>query len=171
MNTDSISIPDITPVSFISSLPPEIILEIMICAHNVHREFCQSAHSPHDIPVHLTQICSSWRRLALHTLELWSFVGLVLDYRRACATRAIIQFVDSCLVKGRRGNLALDIYMGFEFYDLDDDLTDMSPIGRLLATHACDWRRLTLNIITASNENATGYIIGCLSQNLFPSLE
>ncbi|KAJ7761197.1 hypothetical protein DFH07DRAFT_424486 [Mycena maculata] len=36
----------------------------------------EDAYRPHDIPVHLTQICSSWRTLALNIPELWSSITL-----------------------------------------------------------------------------------------------
>ncbi|KAJ7821202.1 hypothetical protein B0H14DRAFT_3471717 [Mycena olivaceomarginata] len=55
---------------------------------------------------------------------------------------------------------------GFSFDE--DNLPDLAPIRRLLATHAHDWQKLTL---AQCSENVTDYFIACMAENSFPSLE
>ncbi|KAJ6461720.1 hypothetical protein C8R45DRAFT_1108477 [Mycena sanguinolenta] len=95
----------------------------------------------YDIPVRLTQICSSWRMLALDTRELWSSVTLVLNQTLARNTSAITKLADYWLAKGQRGRLALEINMGM---NVERRRIDLEPVGQLLTAWASDWRNLTI---------------------------
>ncbi|KAJ7369068.1 hypothetical protein DFH08DRAFT_833085 [Mycena albidolilacea] len=148
------------PSCCISSIPPEVLSKILILASE------QPQANVHNLPVYLTQICSSWRLLALDTPELWSYVRLIFNEKSAQSTSAIIQFADQWLAKGRRGRLALHIHMGFSFDE--DNLSDLAPIGRLLATRARDWQKLTL---AHCPETVTDYFIARMAENSLPSLE
>ncbi|KAF7352073.1 F-box domain-containing protein [Mycena venus] len=154
-------------VSYVSVLPPEILAEIMILCYNPCPQFWGDIQQSHNIPIYLTQISSSWRRLALLTPDLWSAVTLTFNEQRARSTRRITAFAESWLAKGRPGKLALHLDMGF-IYDFDDDCIEKEPIGRLIAAHAHNWQRLTL---ARAPDNMAVEVIGRLAENKFPSLE
>ncbi|KAF7353507.1 F-box domain-containing protein [Mycena sanguinolenta] len=148
---------------YISSIPPEILSQIMLMCDRdltIWDETRYLLPARHNIPVRLTQICSSWRMVALDTPELWSSVMLVL----AQNTSAIIKLADYWLAKGQRGRLGLEFDVGVT----DERRIDLEPIGRLLTAWASDWR--TLTIVNCSDSMAE-YVIANMAQNPHPSLE
>ncbi|KAJ7246773.1 hypothetical protein B0H12DRAFT_1324997 [Mycena haematopus] len=153
---------------YITSIPPEVLSRILlICAHhNIGADWPDWPAVAHNIPVHLTHICSSWRLLAFDTPELWSSVALIFNKRvTARSFHAITTFADYWLAKGRRGKLDLRIHMGFNFGD--EHLADVAPIARLLAAQARDWQKLTFGTMAYGTE----YIMAWMAENAFPSLE
>ncbi|KAF7353450.1 F-box domain-containing protein [Mycena sanguinolenta] len=174
--SDEVSLAENPLQCYISSIPPEILSHIMLmCAQDLtiwagtrHWQFAE-----HNIPVHLTQICSSWRMLALDTRELWSSVTLVLNQKLIQNTSAITKFAHYWLAKGQRDKLALKI----DFVDIVEDWInpesaedrfDLEPIGQLLTAWASDWR--TLTIVNCPNSMAE-YVIVKMAQSTYPSLE
>ncbi|KAF7353454.1 F-box domain-containing protein [Mycena sanguinolenta] len=119
----------------------------------------------HNIPVRLTQICSSWRMLALDTRELWSSVTLVFNLALVGKISTITKFADYWLAKGQRGKLALEIDMGVS---LAPRIHDLESIGQLLTAWASDWRNLT---ITGCSDSVAEYVISKMAQSTYTSLE
>ncbi|KAF7353510.1 F-box domain-containing protein [Mycena sanguinolenta] len=158
---------------YISSIPPEILSQIMlIYARDLtiwdETRYWQPAGP--IIPIRLTQICSSWRMLALDTRELWSSVTLMLNQRLRQNTSAITKFAHYWLAKGQRHKLALKIDIVEDCINLEsvEDRIDLEPIGQLLTAWASDWR--TLTIVNCPNSMAE-YVIGKMAQSTYPSLE
>ncbi|KAF7353455.1 Origin recognition complex subunit 1 [Mycena sanguinolenta] len=152
---------------YISSIPPEILSQIMLMCDrdlNIWDETCHWEPAGHNIPVRLTQICSSWRSLALDTRELWSSVTLVLNQELAQNPSAITEFVHYWLAKGQRNRLALKIDM----CSIYSGRVDLKPIGQLLTAWASDWRTL---IIANCPDSMAEHVITKMAQSTYPSLE
>ncbi|KAJ7154349.1 hypothetical protein C8R43DRAFT_1000912 [Mycena crocata] len=152
--------------SYISRLPAELLWEILICRHlsGTADRACQ--RQPHNIPIHLAQICSAWRQVALNTSELWSNVSLYFNHQTAQSTGKLINFAAAWLSRGRPGGLALDINMG-RMYDSDDNRIDKEPIRNLIVSRAGDWQKLAFK--NAPNNMAR--LITSIPDKLFISLE
>ncbi|KAJ6449190.1 hypothetical protein C8R45DRAFT_147023 [Mycena sanguinolenta] len=153
---------------YISSIPPEILSQIMLMCDRDLTIWNATRHmqlAGHDIPIRLTQICSSWRMLALDTRELWSSVTLVLNEKLAQNTSAITKLADYWLAKGQRGRLALEINMGM---NVERRRIDLEPIGQLLTVWASDWRNLT---IEHCPDSVAEYVVAKMAQSTYPSLE
>ncbi|KAF7353452.1 F-box domain-containing protein [Mycena sanguinolenta] len=152
---------------YISSIPPEILSQIMLMCDRdltIWNEPRRGPPAGHNIPVRLTQICSSWRMVALDTRELWSSVMLMLNRKLTRNTSAITKFAHYWLAKGQRGRLGLEIDMG----RTDKKHIDLEPIGRLLTAWASDWRTLT---IANCPDSMAEYVIAKMAQSTYPSLE
>ncbi|KAF7353508.1 F-box domain-containing protein [Mycena sanguinolenta] len=152
---------------YISSIPPEILSQIMLMCDrdlNIWDETCHWEPAGHNIPVRLTQICSSWRSLALDTRELWSSVTLVLNQELAQNPSAITEFAHYWLAKGQRNKLALKIDM----CSIYSGRVDLKPIGQLLTAWASDWRTL---IIANCPDSMAEHVIAKMAQSIYPSLE
>ncbi|KAJ6449204.1 hypothetical protein C8R45DRAFT_947547 [Mycena sanguinolenta] len=156
----------------ISSIPPEILSQIMLMCDRdltIWNATRQMQLAGHDIPVWLTQICSSWRMLALDTRELWSSVTLVLNEKLVQSNSAITKLAklaDYWLAKGKRGGLALKIDVGV-IRDSENPIY-LEPIGRLLTAWASDWRNLT---IAHCPDRVAEYVAAKMAQSTYPSLE
>ncbi|KAJ6461724.1 hypothetical protein C8R45DRAFT_1220689 [Mycena sanguinolenta] len=157
---------------YISSIPPEILSQIMLMCDRdltIWNETRRFQSAGHNIPVRLTQICSSWRMLALETRELWSSVTLVLNEQLVQSNSTITKLVrlaDYWLAKGKRGGLALEIDVGVTV-DSENPLY-LEPIGRLLTSRASDWRNLT---IAHCPDSVATYVVAKMGQSTYPSLE
>ncbi|KAF7353506.1 F-box domain-containing protein [Mycena sanguinolenta] len=152
---------------YIFSIPPEILSKIMLMCDReltIWDETRRSRPAGHNIPVRLTQICSSWRSLALDTRELWSSVTLVLNRRLTGKISAITKCADYWLAKGQRGKLALEIHIGFTV----KKGIDLESIGQLLTARASDWRTLT---IPNCSDSMAEYVITKMTQSIYLSLE
>ncbi|KAF7353458.1 hypothetical protein MSAN_01535100 [Mycena sanguinolenta] len=152
---------------YIFSIPPEILSKIMLMCDRdltIWDETRRSRPAGHNIPVRLTQICSSWRSLALDTRELWSSVTLVLNRRLTGKISAITKCADYWLAKGQRSKLALEIHIGFTVKKGND----LESIGQLLTARASDWRTLT---IANCSDSMAAYVIAKMAQSTYPSLE
>ncbi|KAJ7511597.1 hypothetical protein B0H11DRAFT_2268667 [Mycena galericulata] len=159
--------PPLAQGSFILRMPPEMLSEILIRCHPLPGFWDNAANPVHNIPIYLTQICSSWRQIAVNTPELWSSVTLCFAKRSGKSTRAIIEFVTPWLAKGLPGKLELRIDMG-SILDFGNNRIDNEAIGRFIAAHASDWQKLC---VSRSQDDTTRKIIACLEENSFPSLE
>ncbi|KAF7353513.1 F-box domain-containing protein [Mycena sanguinolenta] len=165
--SDEASLAENSLPCYISSIPLEILSEIMLMCDRDLTLWNEPRHgrpAGHNIPVRLTQICSSWRMLALETRELWSSVTLVLNKNLAQNTSALAKFAHYWLAKGQRNKLALKIDVGY----IAEDRIDLEPIGQLLTARASDWRNLT---ITYCPDSMAEYVIGKMTQIACPSLE
>ncbi|KAJ7089058.1 hypothetical protein C8R44DRAFT_686627 [Mycena epipterygia] len=151
-------------ISHIALIPPEILSEIFIFCHDQEVE---NPQEPHNIPVYLTQICSSWRHLALNTPDLWSSVSLYFSGEWAPSTRAIMKFADAWLARGRPRKLALRIHM-LSMHESNDISLHKAPIGRLIAARAGGWQKISF---TGCSDKMTQEIIAILAGTSFPSLE
>lgn len=64
------------PFAFISSLAPEILLEIFFLALPVEESY---THLKTESPSNVSQVSRSWRQLAISSSILWSRISIVLD--------------------------------------------------------------------------------------------
>ncbi|KAF7353512.1 F-box domain-containing protein [Mycena sanguinolenta] len=165
--SDEVSLAENPLQCYISSIPPEILSKIMLMCDRdltIWDEMRYWQPAGHNIPVRLTQICSSWRMVALDTRELWSTVTLMLNPKLVRNTSAITKFADYWLAKGQRSKLALKI----DICPIFDDRIDLEPIGQLLTSWASDWRILTL---ANCPDSMAEYVIATMAQSPHLSLE
>lgn len=64
------------PLAFISSLAPEILLEIFFLALPVDESY---THLKTEAPSNVSQVSRSWRQLAISSSILWSRISMVLE--------------------------------------------------------------------------------------------
>ncbi|KAF8894708.1 hypothetical protein BD779DRAFT_1669178 [Infundibulicybe gibba] len=138
-----------TLVSPVRRMPPEVLQNIFV--HCLPRRYPVMHKS--EAPVLLTQICSGWRNVALHTPELWSSLHIVCpcftlrspsssspSFRLQC--EAVRQWL------GRSGTrpLRISFAMTMPPHDHGDQLDLSAPLLQLLLPYRRRWQHLELQV-------------------------
>ncbi|KAK6966794.1 hypothetical protein R3P38DRAFT_3380909 [Favolaschia claudopus] len=158
---------------FIFRLPPEIVSEIFVAFYDpfLERKLTAEATWGHNFPLVLTQICSTWRTVALDTPPLWSFASIVLSKPPPHGIETKTRLITHYLARGRRENLSLHLILhhSFPVSNPSGFATTLEPIRSLLVTFARDWRRIVVEA-TYPSRHIIGSFAGTLLQCPCPSL-
>ncbi|KAL0577263.1 hypothetical protein V5O48_004720 [Marasmius crinis-equi] len=117
------------PLSPIQRLAPETLSDIFSYAVDVNTFEAGSGAGSISEATLLTQVCSSWRRVAIDTAEIWAPISVKVDFRQS-PSEGVVDAIQDHLLRSKCSPLSLQISVifpnhGSEVYSLESPILDL----------------------------------------------